>query len=632
MEPDLLDRILAAAAVGEGSDWEFKSARGGFPGSFWETYSAMANSDGGMVVLGVAERDGKCRLDGLELPQIATLQKSLWDGLHDRGRVSQNLLEASDVRVVRVDDVSLLTIRVPRASRAQRPIYLRGNPLGGTYRRRHEGDYRCPDAEVRRMLADADPTPQDHRIVRGFSMEDLDPASLRQYRQRFILAKGEDHPWSALGDRDLLERLGGWRRDRVTGQEGITLAGLLMLGKDLAIRDPEAAPAYFVDYREHLDPALRWTDRIYPDGTWEANLFQFYTRVWPKLGAGLPTPFRLEGEQRRDVTPTHEALREAFVNTLVHADYSAQGGVVVQRYSDRFEFSNPGTLLVSLEQYQRGGVSECRNPALQQMFLLIGGGEKAGSGADKIRSGWKSRHWRAPRIEIREEPDRVALILPMVSLIPPVAIDKIKALFGPRVDALSPVAIQALATAALEGSVSNRRLQDLVVDHPVDISRTLSRLCAEGFLDSDNRRRWTTYCLVGPAEGAASAAAGPPPGAPDAARATPDASVGTPDAIRGTPDVLEEATADMLATLAPIAAQVADRQRAPRDLMESVIVQLCRKRFLTPAQLATLLRRNPERLRAHYLTPLTRDGRLRMRFPEAANRPDQAYTSAGKEA
>ncbi|PWM25900.1 MAG: hypothetical protein DBX40_04355, partial [Clostridiales bacterium] len=35
---------------------------------------------------------------------------------------------------------------------------------------------------------------------------------------------------------------------------------------------------------------IRWTDRICPDGTWEANLFQFYRKVHPKLTAPLPKP------------------------------------------------------------------------------------------------------------------------------------------------------------------------------------------------------------------------------------------------------------------------------------------------------------------------------------------------------
>ncbi len=368
--------------------------------------------------------------------------------------------------------------------------------MGRTYRRLHEGDYLCNDAEVRRLLADADPVAADHRILRGFSLDDLDRPSLTQYRQRFRAAKG-DHSWLALEDRELLDRLGGWRRDRTSGEEGLTLAGLLMFGRDQAIRDPEAAPAFFVDYREKLDAGTRWNDRIYPDGTWEANLFQFFSRVWPRLGVALPMPFQLEDGVRRDETPAHEALREALVNALIHADHTAPGGVVIERHADRFLIENPGTLLVSVEQCMRGGVSECRNKALQQMFLMMGGGERAGSGADKIRSAWRAHQWRAPLITVRNQPDRIELVLPMVSLIPPGTLVHLRDQFGSLVDKLSPPEVQALATAEIEGSVSNMRLQELLADHPVDIGKMLQRLCERDLLVSDNRRRWTTYRLAG---------------------------------------------------------------------------------------------------------------------------------------
>ena len=113
-----------------------------------------------------------------------------------------------------------------------------------------------------------------------------------------------------------------------------------------------------------------------------------------------------------------EALREAVVNALVHADHRGQGGVVIERYPDRIELSNPGSLLVSRVQLLQGGVSECRNKSLQLMFQLMGGGDKAGSGMDKIRAGWRAQHWRSPRLEESLQPDRVKLVLPMVSLIP----------------------------------------------------------------------------------------------------------------------------------------------------------------------------------------------------------------------
>lgn len=616
MVADLVNQILEAARVGETSDWEFKSAKGGFPGSFWETYSAMANAEGGVVVLGVRETEADAALDGLSAEQIGRYQKTLWDGLNNRGQVSLNLLEARDVQAVEVGGVRLLAIRIPRATRTQRPVHLGGTPLGNTYRRRHEGDYRCSDAEVRRLLADADETPRDQQVMHGFGLDDLDAASLRQYRQRLRAARGDDHPWIALDDSELLERLGGWTTDRLHDEQGLTLAGLLMFGKDLAIRHPQGVPNYFVDYREKLYPDVRWSDRVYPDGTWEANLFQFYQRVWPKLSAGLPTPFRLEGIERRDVTPQHEALREAFVNAIIHADYAGVGGVVVERYPDRFMVENPGTLLVSLQQYAAGGVSECRNKALQQMFLMIGGGERAGSGTDKIRSAWRAKHWRTPKLEVRSEPDRVRLTLPMVSLIPEETLARLREQFGGRIDTLAPSELQTLATIDIEGSVSNARLQEVLTDHPTDITRMLGRLCADGMLVSDKRRRWTTYQIATLPAGDSSHLEGD----------SPHIEEGLPTHRANSPHMGTE-----LDPLEVIAAPVASSRRASPEAITKVILELCMGRFLTAEQLGQLLHRNPNGLRDRYLTPLLAAGRLRLRFSAATNRPDQAYTAVQPE-
>jgi len=85
--------ILDAAQVGETTDWEFKSAKGGLPGSLWETYSAMANTEGGVLVLGVREAGDQILLDGLTPEQIARYRKGLWDNLNDRAKVNQNLLQ-----------------------------------------------------------------------------------------------------------------------------------------------------------------------------------------------------------------------------------------------------------------------------------------------------------------------------------------------------------------------------------------------------------------------------------------------------------------------------------------------------------------------------------------------------------
>ena len=658
-----LDDILAAAQIGETTDWEFKSARGGFPGSFWETYSAMANSEGGVVVLGASEKDDAVRLDGLTAKKVAAYQKTLWDGLNNRGVVSANLLELGAVETVRFESSTLLSVRIPRAARAQRPVYLTGNPLGNTYRRRHEGDYRCDDAEVRRMFADAEPGGRDHRILTGFILDDLDAPSLAGYRQRLSTARAE-HVWLTLDDQSLLERLGGWRVEKTTGEEGLTLAAVLMFGKDLAIQDPEAAPSYFVDYRERLDPDFRWSDRICPDGTWEANLFQFYGRVWSRLSAAVPTPFRLEDGLRRDVTPAHEALREALVNALIHGDYAAPGGLVIERLPHVITIENAGTLLVGLEQYRRGGVSECRNPGLQKMFRTIGGGEHAGSGAEKIRAGWRYQHWRAPLLKTFDHPDRVRLELPTVSLIPDGTLVSLRERFGPQVAALSSSELQALATAQIEGAVSNARLQELVVDHPVDITRMLTSLCERGLLVSDNRRRWTTYELS--RRGAEASFVNNDAGeqlsknlgqlAGDAAQLSGKSGELAADSVGNAGDSGHVAVdlghlavdlghlasdsghlADDLGHLADfavlqrLAAPVASQGKVDSAVMVATIRALCAGRFLTAAHLAALLGRRRDGLRKRFLTPMVRDGLLRQKYPTATNRPDQAYTTAGEQ-
>ena len=94
--------------------------------------------------------------------------------------------------------------------------------------------------------------------------------------------------------------------------------------------------------------------------------------------------FLIRNGIRIDETPTHIAVREAFINTLIHCDFSEEGNIVVEQWVDKYRFKNPGTMLVSKAQYYLGGDSVCRNKALQKMFMLIGFSEKAGSGVNKI--------------------------------------------------------------------------------------------------------------------------------------------------------------------------------------------------------------------------------------------------------
>jgi ATP-dependent DNA helicase RecG len=62
--------------------------------------------------------------------------------------------------------------------------------------------------------------------------------------------------------------------------------------------------------------------------------------------------------------------------------------------------------------------------------------------------------------------------------------------------------------------------------------------------------------------------------------------------------------------------------------MESIILQLCKDRWLSRRQLSDLLQRNPEGLRARFLISMVAHGLLRLRYPDRPNRADQAYQTA----
>ena len=489
-ENELLERL----EFDESKDWEVKSANGEIPASLWESYSAMANTDGGVIVLGVREDKGRFIVEGFGEPPTK-LQKQLWNLLNNRNKVSCNLLDNEHIYPITVADKELLIVEVPRATNQQRPVYVGVDPFKGTYRRYHEGDYHCSREEISRMFADQSGEPQDERILESFSIEDLDSESVTEYRNRFS-ARQPTHPWLKHDLRGFLEKLGAFRHERTTGGVHLTVAGLLMFGREDSLRD--AFPSYHLDYRERIsdDASIRWTDRVMLDGTWSGNVFQFYQRVVGKLTSELKVPFQLdESLSRQASTTVHEAIQEALVNALIHADYQGSGGIVVERYRNRFEFSNPGTLLISREQLLAGGISQCRNYRLQQMFINVGYGDRAGSGFHKILSSWRLQKWRIPKLEETVKPSRVKLTLMMTSLLPEEGVARLKDQFS-GIDDLSAPELQTLVTALVEEKVDNSRMQELCNDHPADLSRVLQSLVSKGFLRQEGRKRGAFYRLV----------------------------------------------------------------------------------------------------------------------------------------
>ena len=635
----MTDAIFNVDNLQEGGDIEAKRAagrdgKGAVPNDMWESYSAFANTDGGIILLGAVENNNRFEATGIE--DTDRVLTALWTQLNNPQKASTNLLQPDSILTHPVaNGRHIISIEVPRASRKQRPVFIKGNPMVGTYKRLHSGDFRCTPEEVKRMLAEQTEDARDARILAGYGFDDISADSFKAYRNRFAALK-PDHAYNADENLDFLRKLGGWRKDRVTGEEGLTLAGLLMFGKGEVIH--EAVQHYFVDYREL--PASRtktdWSDRLVPDGTWSGNLYDFYRLVIQRLFRNLKVPFRLQADEREDDTPIHRALRETLVNTMIHADYSASISILVVQASDYFGFRNPGRMRIPIEKALEGGHSDCRNRSLQRMFSMIGLGEQAGSGLPRVVENWSTRHYRFPELWESQEPEATLMRLRTVSLLPENTIEELRNQFGSAFDTLNENERLALATAQIENSVSNSRMQQICRLHPHDITALLKKLVESNFLAMTGKGRATTYQITGTN----------PSDPNDIVQMSNRLSL-NPDTLFPPPintgisplhtgisplhtadiEGKEESPDDELIHLAE---PVRSNQRVAPDTTKRVILELCTDRFLSIQKMAQLLDRSAEGLRSRFIKPLFDAGQLERRFPEQPSHEQQAYRTVKK--
>jgi len=392
---------------------EVKKAKGGLPSSLWETYSSFANCYGGVIILGVSESgDGSWYTTGLQ--DEARLRKEFWDTINNKNKVSQNILTDKDVESFEMDDGNIvLVIHVPKADRSQKPIYINGDIFGGSYRRNWEGDYHCTREEVLGMLRDESQNSMDSKILEDWSISNLNKDSIKSYRNLHRSWR-PGHVWEMLEDEEYLKNIGAAAESKIDGKIHPTAAGMLMFGNEYDI--VREFPHYFLDYREVLDPTIRWTDRLQSSsGDWSGNLFDFFFRVNSKLAKDVKIPFALDGAIRVDDTSVHKSIREALANCLVNTDFYLPRGVVIKKNADTIIFENPGNIRTGKTQMLRGGISDPRNESILKMLNLIGIGERAGSGVPDIFATWKQQGWKEPIVEEQYGPDRTILTLSFVS-------------------------------------------------------------------------------------------------------------------------------------------------------------------------------------------------------------------------
>lgn len=366
MTPDELQSLLSG---GETLAVEFKSDRKRLPDrELVEALAAMANSRGGVLLLGV-EDDGT--VTGLHKAHHDT------DGIPP---LVENRTEpplSVSVGRVRVGNATVAVIQVPKS------LPLVGTSDGKYLRRRIGPDRRPQVVAVRpadivsrqSSLGLLDPSALVLESVPVSGLDPLQRVRLRQFIERYH----GDRALADLPDAQLDAALG-----LCTETGGIphpTIAGLLLLGTESLLR--KHVPAHEAAFQVLQGTKVKVNEFSRKPVLEIFERFEMLFRaqvVEDEMDIGL---FRLPVPNWDET-----AWREAFVNALVHRDYSRLGPVIVQFNDSGLTISNPGGLVDGLTpDTLLTAAPRSRNPLLADALKRIGLAERTGRGIDRIYEG-----------------------------------------------------------------------------------------------------------------------------------------------------------------------------------------------------------------------------------------------------
>lgn len=382
----------------ENRNLEYKTSSWSLPKNFWQTVSAFANTDGGLIVLGIDEPEKRqYKVVGVDTPEDVRTQ--LFNDSNNESAISKPLLNDEDVKIDKYLGKTLIQVIVHPEEYNSRPITA-GNVA---YTRTDDGDRHATEEQLKYFAVEHQ-NEIDTRLLPHFNFSDLNEKDLNEYRKQLI-SKTNDESLANKSLEEFAKSLGVFRKSRTSNSNNyeLTEGGLLFFGNYISITD--RFPRFQIDYiRYNNDSDIDWVDRVstgdmnFPD----LNIFSFYRIVEPKLRAGISDKFSQNDDLSRKsyYSDLRIAAKEALVNSLMHAYYDGNVPIKIIDRPSYFEFVNPGDMRVSKESFLRGQNSIVRNSQISILFRKIGISEKAASGGPRILRASSKNHLLEPSITI----------------------------------------------------------------------------------------------------------------------------------------------------------------------------------------------------------------------------------------
>jgi len=357
--------LLDIINSGESLTVEFKECSIRMNRDVYESICAFLNRQGGHLFLGV-KNDGT--ITGVDQAALPEIKKDLVTTLNNPQKINPPLYALPEAFTI--EGKTLLYLAVPESSQVHRCN-------GRIFDRNEDGDFDItnqPDS-VAHLYIRKQSTFSENRIYPYVTLSDF-RSDLIQRVRAMVRETNPEHPWRGMDDEVLLQSARLHQRDYQSGEQGYTLAAVLLLGKDDVLQT--IVPHYRTDAiarRINLD---RYDDR----DDIRTNLIESYDRLMAFVAKHLPDPFHLEKDQR--INLRERIFREVVTNILIHREFLSAfpAKFIIEELQVRTENAN--------RPHGHGMINPAdftpypKNPVIARFFREIGRADELGSGVRNL--------------------------------------------------------------------------------------------------------------------------------------------------------------------------------------------------------------------------------------------------------
>lgn len=355
-----IEEIISIIQNGENTRVEFKRCGNGFEKDLYETICSFSNRFGGDIFCGVLD-DGTIK--GLSEKAIPEMIKNFLNVISNPELFNPIIYILPEI--IKIKDKTIIQIHVPVSAE----IHSYKNAI---YDRLGDADIKIKStSKIAELAIRKQNIFTEQKIYPFANIEDLNETLIDKCR---ILAinKNPQHPWKEMTNIELIQSANLIKTNFETGQKGLNLAGILLLGKDDVISS--VLPQYKTDAIVRKINLDRYDDRKII----KTNLINSFDILMEFIQKNLWDKFYIENNQ--NISIRDKIAREVISNILMHREFTSTYVSKLIIENDKLRLENPCKAINRFELKPETFEPVSKNPIIASFFNNIGFADELGSG------------------------------------------------------------------------------------------------------------------------------------------------------------------------------------------------------------------------------------------------------------